>query len=384
MTTSVDPRLARQLAAHLDQQYPEYRLVEIVPLAPDSGATQSSTAKAAGFGMPLRLRLVDGRGARLDLVWRTSTANEFGHDRRSDRAANAILAHDDFRHIPRHVRALEVGAVGRDGELVALPDGAELYLLTTYAEGTLYADDLRRIARDGRVTERDLARLDALAAYLAALHAPLLPDPVRYRRAWRDLVGSGEGIYGIVDGYPAGVPGAPAARLRTIERLCAEWRWRARDAQHRLVRTHGDFHPFNVVFSGDTELALLDASRGTAGDAADDVCAMAVNFVFFALAAPAAWRDGLGLLWHRFWRGYAERRPDPALASFAPPFFAWRALVVCNPRFYPQLTGAARDVLLGLATRGLERGELSPAWADELFASQSSTLDANGSERSRA
>lgn len=363
---TVDPRFAKQLAEHLLQLYPEHRLVEIAALAPDSGAT-SSTTKASGFGMPLRLRLVDTRGAELELVWRTSTANEFGHDRRSDRAANTLLAYDDFRHIPRHVRALEVGAVGRDGDLVALPDGAELYLLTTYAEGTVYADDLRRIAKSGRATDHDLARVDALAAYLAELHQPLIPDPVRYRRALRDLVGSGEGIFGIVDGYPADVPGAPPDRLRAIEEACASWRWRGRDAQHRLVRTHGDFHPFNVLFAGARELALLDASRGTAGDAADDVCAMAVNFVFFALAAPASWADGLGLLWHRFWRGYTDRRPDPELASFAPPFFAWRALVVCNPRFYPQLPGDARTALLGLALRGLERGQFEPGWADELF-----------------
>ena len=73
------------------------------------------------------------------------------------------------------------------------------------------------------------------------------------------LVGSGEGIYGVVDHYPADVPGAPWTRLASIERRCAEWRWRLREHEGRLCRTHGDFHPFNILFDGD-KLVLLDAS----------------------------------------------------------------------------------------------------------------------------
>jgi len=44
-----------------------------------------------------------------------------------------------------------------------LRDGGEFYLLTTFAPGTIYADDLRRIARTGAATDVDVARIDALA-----------------------------------------------------------------------------------------------------------------------------------------------------------------------------------------------------------------------------
>src|SRR5690606_15297866 len=125
-------------------------------------------------------------------------------------------------------------------------------------------------------------------------------------------------------------------RLRQIERRCTRWRWLLRDHERRLARTHGDFHPFNVVFETGTRFLLLDASRGTAGDPADDLTAMAVNFVLFALEQPASWRRGFRRLWHQFWNTYLVDRSDPDLLAVAPPFFAWRALVVCNPRFYPK------------------------------------------------
>jgi len=359
LVSSSEPRLRE----HLARLFPRHRIVALDPLGPDSTGDGAS-AKAAGYGLPVKVVLEAPGGEHRELVWRIAGANEFGHDRRSDRAAETLLAFDDFARIPQHVAALDVGALRGDGELISLRDCGELYLITSYSRGTLYAEDLRRIARDG-ATARDRERVDTLARYLAALHVPVTA-PAAYRRAIRDLVGSGEGIYGIVDGYPGGVPGAPLDRLAAIERRCSEWRWRLREHDGRLCRTHGDFHPFNVLFDGD-RLALLDASRGTCGDPADDVTAMAVNFLLFALGVPDGWRH-TGPLWHRFWTRYLAERPDPSLPSVAPPFFAWRALVVCNPTFYPSLAGPARSALLGFVERALAAQRLDPAWADEVFA----------------
>lgn len=341
---------------HLARLFPGWRVVEIEPLAPDSGGD-----KAVGYGLPARVKLADAAGNQRVVVWRVSSANDFGHDRRADRAGNALLAFDDFARVPHHIEALDVGAIEKDGELVSLRDWDELYLVTSYAPGTIYADDLRRVAATGSATGEDLARVETLATYLATLHVPIA-GPARYRRSIRDLVGHGEGIFGIVDGYPD----AFADRLRDIERRCVDWRWRLRAFEHRLARTHGDFHPFNIVFDG-TQLTCLDASRGTCGDPADDVTALAVNFLLFAIDRKAAWPRGLGALWHRFWETYARQRPDPELARVAPPFFAWRTLVICNPTFYPGLDDAARIELLDFATQALDAGELDPRAADRLF-----------------
>lgn len=354
-----------RLCEHLARLYPDRRVVEIASLAPDTGATSSSTTKAAGYGRPVRVTLAGPAGDPLQLVWRMATANEFGHDRRSDRAANAIQAYDDFAQMPSHVQALDLGVVRASGELLSIGEAGELFLITSYAPGTIYADDLRAVAARRHAGPRDLERLDALARYLAELHTPIA-EPRRYRRAIRDLVGSGEGIYGMVDGFPDGVPGAPPKRLRLIEERCAAWRGRLRDSEARLTRTHGDFHPFNIVFDEGTGLTLLDASRGGCGDPADDLTALAVNFLLFALDAPAAWPRGLGVMWHQWWQRYLQLRPDPDLLDVAPPFFAWRALVVANPVFYPGLSERGRDRLLSFTEAMLET-RLDPHAAEELF-----------------
>ncbi|HVE86814.1 MAG TPA: aminoglycoside phosphotransferase family protein [Myxococcales bacterium] len=358
---------AGPLQALLSERLPGARLEAAEPLGPDGGeGAGGATEKAAGYGQPLLLTVELPGGGRTRLVLRTATPNEFGHDRRADRAADTLLAFDRFGVISGHARALDVGAVMGSGELRSLAGAEELYLLTEYAEGTLYAQDLRRLAEGDAAGARDERRCAALARYLARLHREQR-TPAQYRRSVRDLLGHGEGIFGICDAYPEGTPAAPPERLLELERRCLEWRWRLRAFEHRAARIHGDFHPFNIVFGPRGKLSLLDAARGCAGDPADDVTALAVNYVFFAVDVPGAWERGFRDLWRLFWRTYEAESGDEELRQVAPPYLTWRLLVVCLPKFYPRLSERGRDLLLGFAERALVSERFDPASAEELF-----------------
>jgi aminoglycoside phosphotransferase (APT) family kinase protein len=351
------------LARALAPVVPGARIVRCEPIG---GIGASAVArKEGGYSRTWRVGAADSAGVVHDLVFRTAAGDEFGHDRRADRAANLLLAFDTFAAVPDHVRALDVGFEA-PGELRSVRGAGEPYLVTTYAEGSLYAEDLRRIARTGDATALDLARCEALAAWAAALHTERIDDPVAWRRAIRDLLGHGEGIFGIVDAYPPGVPAAPPSRLAAIERRCLRWRWRLRHRPERLRRTHGDFHPFNIVFSEGSRFTLLDASRGCKGDPADDVVALTVNYPFFALESRGAW-SGLGPLWRAFWHAYLASQGGAAVLESVAPFLAWRALVLGCPRFYPGLSSAARDALLSFAERALGSRAFDPRSVEELF-----------------
>jgi len=361
--------LHAELRRLVAQSLPAAELLEVRALGADDAALRDAgTTKGGGYGEPLRMRVREPDGRESTLVFHTAKADVFGHDRRADRAAEMLLAWDTFADIPRHVAAVDVGAVARDGSgLVSLRDAGEFYLVTRYAEGRLYADELRRVARDAVATADDVAHAAGLARYLASLHAERVAGPARYTRAVRDLVGSGEGIFGIIDGYPPEVPMAPPSRLEALERAAVAWRWRLKGRAERLRRTHGDFHPFNVVIDAAGEPVLLDASRGGAGDPADDVCCLAINYVFFAVEHPGAWRAAMAPLWRRFWETYLAAAGDDGLLAAAPPFLAWRGLVVCNPAWYPMVSPAARDRVLGLVERALASERFDPASAEALF-----------------
>ena len=361
----VSSALEGVIAQAIARLVPDGRVVEVTALGPDRDLADD-THKGAGYGAPRRVRVETASGQRA-FVFHVATANEFGHDRRADRAEAQLLAFDTWAAIPRHALALDVGAMSKDGSCRSLADASEFYLVTEWADGAPYAEDLRRIARTCVLGPDDAARCEALARYLVALHTRGLKGPARYRRAIRDLLGHGEGIFGMIDGYPEDTPGAPASRLQEIEAACLRWRWQLRNRSERLTTTHGDFHPFNVVFSSGSDFTLLDASRGCAGDAADDVAAMVVNYVFFALDHPGAWEGGLRTLWRLFWDCYLEASGDDGLLSVIAPFLAWRGLVVASPVFYPDLPATARDRMLGLIERALDAPRFDPSWAEALF-----------------
>jgi hypothetical protein len=360
-----DPVLMEGLGALVARVFPGGRLLGVCSLGNDS-ANALTSRKGAGYGAPLAIQVEVG-GETRRMVLHTATRNQFGHDRRADRAAEMLLAYDSFERIPNHVRALEVGAWTRDGGLLSLGQATEFYLLTPYAEGEPYALDLRAIAARGALLPRDRARAIELARYLARLHTERHDDRVAWERAARDLFGSGEGLFGIIDSYPEHTPGAGADRLLHIERAALEYRPRLRRSAHRLATIHGDFHPFNLLYAPDGTLAVLDASRGCLGDPADDVTCLSINYLFFGLLAEPSARALYRELWTAFFDAYLEARTDPELFTHAPPYFAWRALVLANPLWYPDFPERERDALLGFAERALADGELSPQLARSLL-----------------
>jgi hypothetical protein len=345
---------------------PGAQILRVTPLDPDS-EKQDETAKGSGYGVPLRLD-VEHAGQPRALVLHTATANDYGHDRRADRAAAAVLAADTFGRVPRHVEVLDMGAYRGTDDFVSLTGTGEFYLLTTHAEGTVYAEDLRHIAASGALSTTDVARSRALVRYLVELHREKPPGAAAaYARFVRDTLGSGEGIFGITDGYADDVPAAPRARLERIEEACLAWRFRLRKLGQRLRRTHGDFHPFNVLFDAASNLSLLDASRGTLGDPADDVTCMAINYPFFSLGHAGAWRGAFGSLWSDFWQAYVSEARDQALFDVAAPLLAWRGLVLASPRWYPELDAGDRDRLLSFVERVLAAERFRPELAAEYF-----------------
>lgn len=359
------PRAA--MAGLVEELMPGGVLEQIAQLGDDGGADADGTKKGIGYGASFLLTVRTAGGEQRKLVFRTQRADDFGHDRRADRAAEALLAYDTGGEIPRHAGVIDVGAILPGGRVHSLRDAGELYWVTDFVPGEVYAEDLRRIGASKQASDGDLSRCDDLVAYLASLHSKKLGRPADYRRAVRDLIGHGEGIFGIADSYPDDAEPRTLAQVRRIEQQCVEWRWKLRGREARLSRTHGDFHPFNILFDESGGLRLLDASRGCRGDPADDVTCLAINYLFFGFEHPGSWATGFGALWRRFWGGYLKKTGDQEILSAAPPYFAWRALVLANPLWYPNAHSDVRHRLLGFAERALAAGSLDPAEAEELF-----------------
>jgi hypothetical protein len=351
----------KKVEAYLRKQlFPDAVVTALAPL----GQSHRGDLKAHGYGRPVRITFTS-QGRAHEAVLRTMAPDPFGHDRRSDRAAVLFLAYDSFNKIPRHVRALDAGTFDEDGVPVSAP-GGEPFLLTSYADGRLYAEDLMSLGKAEHPQKLDIERAHALADYLAELHRAHF-EPAHYVRSIRDTVGHGEGLLGLIDGYSKHDEIATPERLEAIEIETIRWRWKLRDHADRSCRTHGDFHPFNILFREKTDFSVLDASRGGAGEPADDVVALAVNYLFFALTARDKFEGALRELWWEFWSRYLEESGDLEITEFVAPFFAWRLLVLVSPVWYPSVPPALRDRLLAFAERLLRGARFDPKTVDQLL-----------------
>jgi hypothetical protein len=327
--------------------------VQIQQLQELRGQAKGAIAlKQFGYGRPLLVEYrVDDRLVRE--VFHRIRRNAFGRERDDDRAAAVWLDFNTFNRLPRHVPAVDVVVRTREGKMASIHAAEELLLVTAYRPGHLYADDLVRIRDEGTLRPQDVRRAEALAAYLAEIHGVKHEDPTLWRRRLRDLVGHGEGIMGLADSYPAGLPYVAEAELRSIEELANRWRWRLKPSSHRLRQVHGDFHPFNLLFEEDVEFHVLDRSRGEWGEPADDVSCLTINYLFFSLQRSACLEGPFRELHDVFWEHYLDLRPDYELAGVVQPWLAWRALVLASPVWYPTIAEGVRRKLLTFARRVL-------------------------------
>ena len=343
------------------------------------GQSTQETLKDYGYGRPLRIDFEVGGAPRTEVL-RTMSADPFGHDRRADRVGSMVLDFDTFGRMPRHIHPLDVGCFEGE-ELVSMGRG-EAWLVTDYVEGELYARDLKALQHAAAPSPLDLARAAALAGHLAEVHSAAGDDGLpgqsfaqngaqnfAWVRAIRDTIGSGEGIFGLTDSYPDDHPVATRDRLMRLEQAAVAWRWGARDhVRRRARRTHGDFHPFNILFREGVDLTALDCSRGAIGEPADDVCCLSINYLFFRLAGGAQRFDGaLRVLWDHFWGRYLEVTRDHEVRAMVAPFFAWRALVVASPLWYPHIADEVRERLFVFAERLLGGHAFAPDRVDELL-----------------
>jgi len=339
------------------------RLLSVKELGLES--EQEEEIKGFGYGKPYFVTFETAEGERKEVVISSLKGDGFGHEYPSDRAQILIWQYRAFNSLPGHVKALDVGYFTNDGRLVSTRDAVEYFIVCEKVEGEEYVHDLERLRDGARLREEDEARASALASYLAYIHSHRRGDAKLYIRRIRELLGHSECIFGLTDSYPSESEFITQAELKEIEELCIGWRWKLKSKTNRLCMVHGDFHPWNVIFhthtGTGTDFTLLDRSRGEWGEAADDITAMTINYLFFGLLKT----DGAVIdadfkrLYELFFDVYLAKTNDYELLEVLQPFYAFRGLVVASPIWYPNISMATRKKLFNFIKNVLQTEEFN-------------------------
>ena len=282
------------------------------------------------------------------LIMKALFPSRYGHDHYSDRAQVLLLAQANYNEMPKHIKAVDVVGESHD-RLISVKDAKEFYILMEKAKGEPYFNDLDAILKRGYLIESDIERGKMLAHFLADIHGVKYTGEdakVLYRRRIRDLIGHGECIMGIIDAYDQ-VEFTRDQELIEYAIKCLPWWGKIRDKSERLCSVHGDYHPGNIRLQGD-DFVLLDRSRGSWGEPADDVSCLSVNYIHYAIKDRGTFEGPFAELFRLFLESYLEKTNDDGFFKVTQPFFAFRVLVLANPRFYPEDSHVTKRKLLNL------------------------------------
>jgi aminoglycoside phosphotransferase family enzyme len=313
--------------------------------------------KGFGYGKPYLIEF-EAKGKKHSVVLSSMRVQKgFGHDHFSDRAQILIWQNSVFNKLPSHVRSLDVGYFTHEGKLFSAGKAEEYFILMEKIEGKEYFLDLERIKKDGKLASLDKDRARALSSYLARIHATKHDDRELYLRKIRDNLGHGECIMGLTDSYPENLDFVSWNELCEIEKKCVDWRYEIKGKVHRLCMTHGDFHPWNIMFREGADFTVLDRSRGEWGEAADDVSSITMNYIFYSLQKYGEVAGPFRELYELFFNNYLEKTGDRELLEVIQPFYVFRSLVVASPIWYPNLDPGVRTKLFNFIDNVLDSAE---------------------------
>jgi aminoglycoside phosphotransferase (APT) family kinase protein len=258
------------------------------------------------------------------------------HDYPADRAGVFLLDLEEFKNLPKHVEAVDVLSEMEDGSIKSIGGGKEYYLLMERAEGRHYFHDLAAFSKKERLDAADIEKIQTMTSYLAKIHSVKKEAKQLHWRKVRDTIGHGECLMGVFDTYPEET--ITYSEMADIEKKCVDWRAKLKPKYKRLCQVHGDFHPGNIWFQNNKDFILLDRSRGPWGDAADDITALTINYIFFSINHYGKLRGPYLEALNLFYDRYVNEIGDTGLFEVVAPFYAFRGVVVANPVFYPDVS----------------------------------------------
>lgn len=288
------------------------------------------------LGVGYLLEFVSG-GKKQRKILKSLYKEHMGSEYPADRAQSLIMAHQTYNLLENHIKSLDVIGVKENGDISSVGDAKEFFILMDEAKGRNFFEDIKRIAAEDRFSAEDKNRIIVLAEFLAKLHKKKFKSESLYKRKLRDTIGSGASIMGVLDMYPQNLAWFSRSNQAKLVGKAVEHWSRERYLSRRLCRIHGDFHPGNIWFGNKTSFTILDRSRGEFGEAADDITAFLINFIFYSIVYNGNFKGALTELYNIFVGKYFSLTKDKEMSRVASPYWAFRTIVVCNPHphFYP-------------------------------------------------
>jgi hypothetical protein len=237
---------------------------------------------------------------------------------------------------------ISLGFFNDKNQVKSLSDFKNVFVIEEFIEGECYADILLNKSMNKECDADDLFFADNIVNYLACREKYC--DNGNEIFVLHDCLFLIEKFFIVINRLFWSGQITEDDKLH-LEKRIIEWCQKIQKMNRDIVKSHNDFHPWNIIFTKHKELKVIDKGFPGYSDPARDLGTLFPNYLYFALHKRNTFSGMCKFLLDYVLKRYIEKSRDDKVTEAIQPYFAMCCFILSNNKWYPDLNDDNRQYI---------------------------------------
>ena len=236
-------------------------------------------------------------------------------------------------------QSINLGYLGKDRSLHSLSSFDTIFSIEEMISGDCYAEILQRRSCLPKMEKIDLIYANAIVGYLTN-REKIIGSSARKIYFW-DSVLLIKKLFIVIDSLYLSNQISEDEKCE-LEYKIIRIRQSMQKKKRPVVLGHNDFHPWNIMFTKDNALRLIDPEFPGLGEPARDIGILIPNLVYFSLLSRGNFSGMCREIALYLLDTYKDESKDNAVEEVIQPYITLACLILSNKYWFPKLSNEQR------------------------------------------
>lgn len=229
---------------------------------------------------------------------------------------------------------LSLGYVSGNNLFKTLDDFKSIFSIQEFVDGKCYADIISGKSKNNKPDKEDIYHANCIVNYFQ--NRKKVEDKYKKIFYFHDTLFLIKKTLIIIDNLYRNDQISGDEKFE-IENKIIEWHQEMQKKNRPVVISHNDFHPWNILFTKDNDLKIIDRDFPGYSEPARDLGTLLPNFLYFAFKNNGAFTGMCKEVSDYILTSYIEKSKDNEILEVIQPYLAMTCFILSNNQWYPDL-----------------------------------------------